>query len=45
MAKLEEQATGPRNTPDIDPKFVRGVVSENDQEILVLDFERLLHAG
>ncbi len=45
MAKLEEQATRTRNTGDIDPKFVRGVVSENDQEILVLDFERLLHAG
>jgi chemotaxis signal transduction protein len=45
MAKLEEQAAKPRSTPEIDPNYVKGIVSENEQEILVLDFERLFHGG
>jgi purine-binding chemotaxis protein CheW len=45
MAKLEELAPAPEKTQGIDPKYVRGVVYENDQEILIFDFERLLHAG
>lgn len=45
MAKLEEQAAKPRSTPEIDPNYVKGIVIENEQEILVLDFERLFHGG
>jgi purine-binding chemotaxis protein CheW len=47
MAKLEDP--GPEGASEkihgIDAKFVRGIANDNDQEILILDFERLLHAG
>jgi chemotaxis signal transduction protein len=45
MSKLEEPASGLDKAQDIDPKYVKGIVYEDDQEILILDFERLLHAG
>jgi purine-binding chemotaxis protein CheW len=46
MAKLEDPAPGVvAGAGDIDPKFVKGVVNENDQDVVILDFERLLHAG
>ena len=28
----------------VDPKYVKGISYEEDQEIMILDFERLLHA-
>ena len=45
MTKLEDPPPGGAAGSDIDPQFVRGVVTENDQDVLILDFERLLHAG
>lgn len=45
MAKLEEPAAAPEKTEGIEAKYVRGVVYEDGQEIVILDFERLLHAG
>ncbi len=45
MTNLEEQAAAPEKVRGIDPKHVKGFVYDGDQEILVLDFEGLLHAG
>jgi purine-binding chemotaxis protein CheW len=45
MTKLEEIAPTPEKTQGIDPKYIKGVVYEEDQEILIFDFERLFHAG
>ncbi len=45
MAKLDEPASAPAKTPGVDPKYIKGIVFEDDQEIMILDFERLLHAG
>lgn len=45
MSKLEEQPAGPEKVHRIDQKFVKGVVYEEDREALILDFERLFHAG
>jgi chemotaxis signal transduction protein len=43
-ARFEEPAAN-LEPQDIDPKYVRGLVYDDDQEITILDFERLLHAG
>jgi len=45
MAKLEEPSAAPGKIQGMDAKYIQGVVYEDDQEILILDFERLLHAG
>ena len=45
MAKLEEPSTPPEMIPGVETKYIQGIAYEDDQEILVLDFERLLHAG
>ncbi len=45
MTNLEEPTTAPEKGRGIDPKYFKGVAYEGDQEIMVLDFERLLHAG
>jgi purine-binding chemotaxis protein CheW len=45
MTKLEEPASVPAKTTGIDPHYVKGTVYDDDQEIMILDFERLLHAG
>lgn len=45
MAKLPESAPGPGTLDDIDAGYVKGITYDDDQEILILDFERLLHAG
>ena len=45
MTKLDEPATAPEKVQGIDPAFIKGFLYEGDQEIMVLDFERLLHAG
>jgi purine-binding chemotaxis protein CheW len=45
MTKLEEQIATPEKVQGIDPKYVKGFVYDEDQEIMILDFERLLHAG
>jgi purine-binding chemotaxis protein CheW len=45
MTNLEEPVAAPEKVRGIDPKFVKGFAFEEDQEIMILDFERLLHAG
>ena len=46
MTKLEDPDKAPEQTrEEIEPKYLKGLVLEDDQEIIILDFERLLHAG
>jgi len=45
MTRLVDPTKTPEKTEGIDPKYVRGVAFEDEQEIMILDFERLLHAG
>ncbi|HSQ78515.1 MAG TPA: chemotaxis protein CheW [Nitrospirota bacterium] len=44
MMSLEEPVTAPEKVRGVDPKYVRGFSHEENQEIMILDFERLLHA-
>ena len=44
MMSLDEPAAAPEKVRGVDPKFVKGFSYEEDQEIMILDFERLLHA-
>lgn len=45
MAMLEEAVTAPEKVSNIDARFVKGVIFEDDQEIMILDFERLFNAS
>ncbi len=45
MAALSEPSEVPKKMDDIDPKYVKGLVNVEDQDIILLDFERLIHAG
>ncbi len=45
MAKFEDSFTAPAKTPGVDSQYVRGAVFDDDQEILILNCERLIHAG
>ncbi len=45
MVSLEDQSISPAKVPGIDPHLTRGVVFDDGQEVAILDFERLLHAG
>jgi len=45
MSKLEDLAEAPAEIKGINPKLVKGIRTEDDQEIILLSFERLLHAG
>jgi purine-binding chemotaxis protein CheW len=45
MAKLEDPTNVPEKSRDIETKFMKGIVVEDEQDIVILDFERLLHAG
>ncbi len=42
---LEESAASPERLQGIDPRYARGFVHHDYQEALILDFERLFHAG
>ena len=44
MTSLDEPAIAPEKVRGVDPKYVKGLSYEEDQEIMILDFERLLHA-
>jgi purine-binding chemotaxis protein CheW len=44
MMSLDEPAAAPEKVRDVDPKFVKGFSYQEDEEIMILDFERLLHA-
>jgi len=45
MAKLEAPSAVPKKIQGVEMNYIQGIVYEDDQEILILDFERLLHAG
>ena len=45
MAKLEEPTKAPEKSREIETKFLKGIVIEDDQDIVILDFERLIHAS
>ena len=46
MAKLEDPTEPPAEIKGVDPKLVKGVrTDDDDQEIILLNFERLFHAG
>ncbi len=45
MTKLEEQAAAPQKVEGVDARYVRGIVTEDSREAMILDFERLFHAG
>lgn len=44
MNEGNEPAAAPEKVRGVDPKYVKGFSCEGDQEIMILDFERLLHA-
>jgi purine-binding chemotaxis protein CheW len=46
MARLEDPTDSPADIKGVDPKLVKGVrMDSDDQEIILLNFERLFHAG
>jgi purine-binding chemotaxis protein CheW len=45
MTKLEEKPVSPEKVQGIDLQYVKGCVSDEDYEAMILDFERLFHAG
>jgi chemotaxis signal transduction protein len=45
MSKLEDPAEAPAEIKGVNPKLVKGIRTEDDQEIILLSFERLFHAG
>jgi purine-binding chemotaxis protein CheW len=45
MTPLTSPTAGTAKLQGVDPKLVQGIVYEDDNEIMILDGERLLHAG
>lgn len=45
MVRLEDPTDPPAQIKGINPKLVKGTRVEDDQEIILLSFERLFHAG
>lgn len=44
MTRLEEQAAAPEKGQGVDPRYVKGFVTDEDHKVWILDFERLFHA-
>jgi purine-binding chemotaxis protein CheW len=44
MTRLEEQAAAPEKGQKVDPRYIKGFVTDEDHKVWVLDFERLFHA-
>jgi len=44
MVTLEDATLSSGKAPGIDHAYVKGIAYEDDQEIVILDFERLFHA-
>jgi hypothetical protein len=42
---MDEATIARGKAPGVDPLHVKGIAYEGDQEIIILDFERLFHAG
>ncbi len=45
MMNLEDPTAAPEKLQEFETKYVKGIVVEDEQDIVILDFERLLHAG
>ena len=45
MTPLASLAAGMNKPQGVDPTFIQGIVLEDGREIMILDGERLLHAG
>ncbi|HXY62498.1 MAG TPA: chemotaxis protein CheW [Nitrospirota bacterium] len=45
MAKLEDPVRVPNKSREVETKFMKGIAVEDEQDIVILDFERLLYAG
>jgi purine-binding chemotaxis protein CheW len=45
MTPLTSPVAGTAKPQGVNPNFVQGIVYEDDREIMILDGERLLHAG
>jgi purine-binding chemotaxis protein CheW len=43
MAMIEEPSGAPVKSAAVDPQFVKGIVYEDNQEVMILDFERLFN--
>jgi hypothetical protein len=43
--KLDDATMVRGKAPGVDPLHVKGIAYEDDQKIIIPDFERLLHAG
>lgn len=45
MTSLEEPAEKPKKSEGIDPAYIRGIVKADDQDVILLDMEKVIHAG
>ncbi len=45
MAELEDPLAASATTPGVNSEYVKGTVFDNDQEIIILNSERLIHGG
>lgn len=45
MVSLEEPTEKPKKSEGMDPAYIRGVVKADDQDILLIDMEKVIHAG
>ncbi len=45
MAKLEDPPAVSAKTPGVNSEYVKGTVFDDDQEIIILNCERLIHAS
>jgi hypothetical protein len=44
MAQIEKETRSPASLPSVGPRLVKSSVLEDDQEVEILDFERLFYA-
>lgn len=45
MVSLEEPTEKPKKSEGMDPAYIRGVVKADDQDIFLIDMEKVIHAG
>ncbi len=45
MVKFEDSFSAPTKTHGVDSRYVQGTAFDDDQEVMILNCERLIHAG
>ncbi len=45
MSIFEEPTEKPKKSEGIDPAYIRGIVKADDQDVILLDMEKVIHAG